>query len=175
MEKCIYVSIMLPAFVVNSENQIEQILKKALSLSVKSFEIIEIPSNIGKEMCVRLIDSCKDFLNLNDIETLINENRNLRNSYEKCKESLQTLSSELDKLANDPNALQEQDRVKFQKQTKKLKALKDENKRLRQLLKSQLENSDKQRIETQATVESLREELDLFVRELNNLQKKQTD
>jgi len=43
------------------------------------------------------------------------------------------------------------------------------------LLRNQLENSEKLRIETQATIETLKEEFELLVKELGNMQKKNSD
>ena len=53
---------------------------------------------------------------------------------------------------------------KFQKKAKKINELDEDNKKLRSLLKVHIENSEKLRIETQTTVETLREEFDLLVK-----------
>ena len=50
------------------------------------------------------------------------------------------------------------------KRALKYKQLEDDNKRLRQLLKTQLQNSENLRNETQQTVETLKEEFDLLVK-----------
>ncbi|CAK62727.1 unnamed protein product (macronuclear) [Paramecium tetraurelia] len=63
------------------------------------------------------------------------DNRSLQASYQKCKESLQALNSELEKIMNDPQALLETDKIKHQKLMTKYKQINDENKRLRQHLK----------------------------------------
>ncbi|CAD8176314.1 unnamed protein product [Paramecium pentaurelia] len=168
----IFVSIMLPAFIVKHENQINQLLKQILCISSQSYEIFEIPSKLGKEFGVKLIQNS---LNLRDIEILIEENRQLHASYQKCKESLQTLNCEFEKIVNDPLNQCESDKIKYQ--TKKLKKVKEENKRLRQLLKSYLDNSDNRRMETHAKVELLKEELNSLVKEFaqQEQEKKQND
>lgn len=55
----------------------------------------------------------------------------------------------------------------------KCKQLEDDNKKLRKLLKTQIENSEQLRQDTHNTIETLREEFDILVREL--LQYKQND
>lgn len=49
----------------------------------------------------------------------------------------------------------------------KYKELKEENKKLKKLLQSQLENTEKVREETQKTMRVLREEFDTLVLEMN--------
>ena len=53
------------------------------------------------------------------------------------------------------------------------KQLEDDNKKLRKLLKTQIENSEQLRQDTHNTIETLREEFDILVQEL--LQYKQND
>jgi len=48
----------------------------------------------------------------------------------------------------------------------KCKQLEDDNKKLRKLLKTQIENSEQLRQDTQNTIETLREEFDILVKEL---------
>lgn len=48
----------------------------------------------------------------------------------------------------------------------KCKQLEDDNKKLRKLLKTQIENSEQLRQDTHNTIETLREEFDILVREL---------
>lgn len=57
--------------------------------------------------------------------------------------------------------------------TQKLKSLEDENGRLKTLLKHQIEASEKLRVETQMTIETLKEEFDILVKELSQFQKKE--
>lgn len=59
------------------------------------------------------------------------------------------------------------------KKALKCKQLEDDNKKLRKLLKTQIENSEQLRQDTQNTIETLREEFDVLVKEL--LQYKQKD
>ncbi|CAD8094569.1 unnamed protein product [Paramecium sonneborni] len=137
-----------------------QRLEKSLELS--QYKIVTQPQN-------------QLALNLQDIEELIEENRQLHVSYQKCKESLQTLNYEFEKIVNDPLIQSESDKIKYQ--TKKLKKVKEENKRLRQLLKSYLDNNDNRRMETHAKVELLKDELNSLVKEFaqQEQQKKQND
>ncbi|CAD8118519.1 unnamed protein product [Paramecium sonneborni] len=174
MPEGIYVSLLLPAFQVKHENQIDKLLKQTLCITSQSYELFEIPSKIGKEFCVRLIQNS---FNLQDLEKLMEDNRSLQASYQKCKESLQALNCEFEKIMNDPQTLSENEKMKHQKLTTKYKQVTDENKRLRQHLKQLNEDFCKQRIETQTTFDSLREEIDLLVKELAPFQqqKKQND
>lgn len=57
--------------------------------------------------------------------------------------------------------------------TQKLKSLEDENSRIKSLLKHQIEASEKLRMDTQMTIETLKEEFDILVKELNQFQKKE--
>ena len=50
------------------------------------------------------------------------------------------------------------------KRAKNIKELDEDNRKLRSLLKVHIENSEKLRVETQTTVETLREEFDLLVK-----------
>lgn len=52
------------------------------------------------------------------------------------------------------------------KKALKCKQLEDDNKKLRKLLKTQIENSEQLRQDTQNTIETLREEFDILVKEL---------
>jgi hypothetical protein len=61
------------------------------------------------------------------------------------------------------------------KKLKRLTHLEQDNKKLRQLLKSQLESSENLRQETQHTVETLREEFELLVKELVTFKKKEAE
>ena len=53
------------------------------------------------------------------------------------------------------------------KRVKKLKNLEEENKKLKTLLKSQLDTSEKLRVETFSTVEALKNEFSFLIDELN--------
>ena len=53
------------------------------------------------------------------------------------------------------------------KKVKKLKNLEEENKKLKTLLKSQLDTSEKLRVETFSTVEALKNEFSFLLGELN--------
>ncbi|CAD8124072.1 unnamed protein product [Paramecium sonneborni] len=131
---------------------------------------------LDQSKIVTLIGSSQAF-NLQDLEKLMEDNRSLQASYQKCKESLQALNSELDKIMNDPQVLSETDKIKHQNLITKYKQANDENKRLRQHLKQLNEDFCKQRIQTQTTFDFLREEIDLLVKELAPFQqqKKQND
>ena len=56
------------------------------------------------------------------------------------------------------------------KKAQKYKDLEEDNKKLRKLLKAQLQNSESLRVETQNTVETLRQEFEQLVKELMKYQ-----
>lgn len=116
----------------------------------------------------------KDFA-LQDIERLLSENRQLRAQLDRCRESVMSLHAELNAVLANPTVPQEAANAKLAKATKKAKTLKEDNKKLRQMLKyehtrhskccrAQLDNSEKMRIEMETTIETLREEFDLLVK-----------
>jgi hypothetical protein len=80
---------------------------------------------------------------------------------------LQHISGSTSQVAKQSN------RENILKKALKCKQLEDDNKKLRKLLKTQIENSEQLRQDTQNTIETLREEFDVLVKEL--LQYKQKD
>lgn len=74
-------------------------------------------------------------ISLQDIERTIAENQNLQRSYDKCKESLQAISAELEKILNDPETLKSIENNKIKQKVKHQKKLEEENKHLRRIIK----------------------------------------
>ena len=65
-----------------------------------------------------------------------------------------------------PNGSNPNNRETILKKALKCKQLEDDNKKLRKLLKTQIENSEQLRQDTQSTIEAVREEFDILVKEL---------
>ncbi|CAG9328567.1 unnamed protein product [Blepharisma stoltei] len=96
---------------------------------------------------------------LSSLEELISERNQLKVQLEKSREALLNYSEKI--LAQAEKGIPSDEKYK-----KKIAKLSEDNKKLRQLLKTQLENAENLRIETQKTVENLRQEFDMLVKEL---------
>eukprot|EP00350_Pseudokeronopsis_sp_OXSARD2_P007928 CAMPEP_0170544382 /NCGR_PEP_ID=MMETSP0211-20121228/3165_1 /TAXON_ID=311385 /ORGANISM="Pseudokeronopsis sp., Strain OXSARD2" /LENGTH=167 /DNA_ID=CAMNT_0010848015 /DNA_START=244 /DNA_END=744 /DNA_ORIENTATION=+ len=117
---------------------------------------------------------------MRNVEGIIQERDKYRSLAEKSNEALLTYSNELKKLRKflaetGGNELDDEGKDQFLKKVLKTKELEEDNRKLRKLLKTQLENSENLRMETQNTVETLREEFDLLVKELVTYKKKEAE
>lgn len=104
---------------------------------------------------------------LSALETLLVQKEQLQKQLELSKSTLSTCTEQI----------QENKTVVRADETysKKLRKLDEDNKKLRRLLKSQLDKAESLRLATQRTVENLREEFDSLVKELMNVKGKQKD
>lgn len=118
-------------------------------------------------VAVRLSQST---LSLQAIEDLLVQREQLSEQLDRSRSALQTYSEQVNKLKQVSDKV---DAEKYHKRGQKVKQLDEDNKKLRSLLKTQLENSENLRKETQQTVETLRQEFDLLVRELMTFRKKE--
>jgi len=109
-------------------------------------------------------------LSLQAIEDLLVQREQLSEQLDRSRTALQTYSEQVTKLKQTSDQV---DAEKYHKRGQKVKQLDEDNKKLRSLLKTQLENSENLRKETQQTVETLRQEFDLLVRELMTFRKKE--
>ncbi|KAL4461187.1 hypothetical protein ABPG72_009484 [Tetrahymena utriculariae] len=173
------VSILLPAFFFEDDNDIQKQVSKQLGMKFDQFQICSVYPTQNREseqdhpfqeFAIKMVQSD---LSLRRIEGILEEQYITQKKVDKCREALTTLALEFNNSVQSPG-LKDLD-TQLQKRTKKLKQVREDNRKLRQLLKAQLENSEKIRIETQTTVETLREEFDLLVRELSNIQKKEIE
>ncbi|KAL4452985.1 hypothetical protein ABPG73_011066 [Tetrahymena malaccensis] len=173
------VSILLPAFFFEDDSDIQKQVSKQLGMKFDQFQLCSVyptQSTEGdqdhpfQEFAIKMVQSD---LSLRRIEGILEEQYITQKKVDKCREALTTLALEFNNSVQSPG-LKDLD-TQLQKRTKKLKQVREDNRKLRQLLKAQLENSEKIRIETQTTVETLREEFDLLVRELSNIQKKEIE
>lgn len=109
-------------------------------------------------------------LTLTGIEQMCEQKDHVSEQLQRAQEALLTFSSQIDTLRHSTPKISPE---KYQRRGLKLKQLDEDNKKLRQLLKTQLENSENLRVETQQTVETLRQEFDLLVKELMTFRKKE--
>jgi predicted RNase H-like nuclease (RuvC/YqgF family) len=116
--------------------------------------IDQVPS----EVAIRLKKSA---FCVETVEALINEKNQLEYQLAKCKETILALKTQ---VLRKNNLYYDE---KYMRRMEKLKKLNEDNKKLRELLKNQLDNSEALRKETQNTVEILREEFERLSFELN--------
>mmetsp|Transcript_27421 Transcript_27421/g.49398 ORF Transcript_27421/g.49398 Transcript_27421/m.49398 type:complete len:184 (-) Transcript_27421:1579-2130(-) len=121
----------------------------------------------GCDVAVRLKSSSMTFA---DIDDLLSQRDSLLEQLNRSKEALAACTAQLEHFRE--TGVRDE---KYQRRMKKLKQLDEDNKKLRQVLKSQLESSEHLRLETQQTVESLREEFDQLVKELMAYRKQEAD
>jgi len=139
---------------------------------IEYYEIKKIaPENLSSSKNILIKFKGSDFT-MKNVENLIAENKQLQTQMERAKETIQNLSSEYQKMFTHSNLIKDDEQQKILKRAKKAKRLDEDNKKLRQLLKSQLENSERLRLETQTTIETLKEEFGLLIKELTNLQRR---
>jgi len=172
------VSVIMPGWKFQNLDKLNGFIKENFSDSEEDIEYFEMVPvgreqlNVIKNIAIKFRGS--DF-NLKNLENLIEENRQLQVQMERAKETIQNLSTEYQKVFTQANMNNDPDQEKTLKRARKAKRLDEDNKKLRQLLKSQLENSERLRLETQNTIETLKEEFGLLVKELASLQRKNSD
>ena len=109
-------------------------------------------------------------ISLKAIEELLAQKDELSEQLQNAREGLLAYAAQIETIKQGGGKISAE---KYQRRGLKLKQLDEDNKRLRQLLKTQLENSENLRVETQQTVETLRQEFDLLVKELMSFRKKE--
>ena len=97
-------------------------------------------------------------LSVHSIEQLLTDYARLQQQLDQCREALVTYKD---------YSLHAALAVKAQAKVEKLKKVNEDNKKLRQLLKKQLENSESLRQETQNTVDTLRAEFERLVHKMH--------
>jgi len=172
------VSVIMPGWKFQNLDKLNGFIKENFADSeedIEYFEMVPVDREqlaVIKNIAIKFKGS--DF-NLKNLENLIEENRQLQVQMERAKETIQNLSTEYQKVFTQANMNNDPDQEKTLKRARKAKRLDEDNKKLRQLLKSQLENSERLRLETQNTIETLKEEFGLLVKELASLQRKNSD
>lgn len=167
------VSILLPALTQSSTDPATVAATCSQAFGVPS-EMIELFALVPIEEVrspwthvVARIRPCS--LSLQTIEELLAQKDQLTDQLQRAREGLAAFSEQVERGRQAGGKISAE---KYQRRGLKLKQLDEDNKKLRQLLKSQLENSENLRVETQQTVETLRQEFDLLVKELMTFRKK---
>ena len=159
-----YISLLLPAFHFNTTD-ISEITKQCslqFDLAPDKFELIEINDKTSQiNYCIKFNES---FLSLSSIEDLIYQKDCMQTLSEKAFESLQSMSKKLNDIINSFKDNGNNEEFK--------KDLMSDNIKLKELLVSQIEYSDNFRINTEKTLNRIKDEFKTIVQELESLKKK---
>lgn len=109
---------------------------------------------------------------MSEVESIIQQRDKSREQLQKTNEALKTYLKELQKMrkyfmdivSESTNEEGKTSEKTLATRAVRYKKLEEDNNRLRTLLKTQLENSENLRVETQHTVETLREEFNVLVK-----------
>ena len=159
-----YISLLLPAFHFNTTdiNEITKQCSIQFNLSSDKFEVLEvIDKSSNNNLCIKFKES---YLSLNSIEELIYQRNCMQTLSEKAFESLKSMSKKLNDIIN---SFKENDANEELK-----KDLMNDNIKLRELLVAQIDYSDNFRINTEKTLNRIKDEFKTIVGELETLKKK---
>lgn len=166
-----YISILLPAFYLknwNDKEDIKNFCAEQFETTPDSFDIIELSDNnktSNKNYAIKFKESD---LSLNSIEDLIYQRDCIKSICEKTFESLQTMTAKLNDLEKEIKSFNENGSTSEEVR----KDLVNDNMKLRDLLASQIEYSDNFRINTEKTLNKIKEEFQTMVQELETMRKK---
>ena len=159
-----YISILLPAFHLNTTD-ISEISKQCsiqFGLSPDKFDVLEI---FDKSPQINYgIKFNESYLSLSSIEDLIYQKDCMQTLSEKAFESLHSMSQKLNEIVNSFKENGNNEEFK--------KDLMNDNIKLKELLVSQIEYSDNFRVNTEKTLNRIKEEFKTIVQELETLKKK---
>ena len=159
-----YISLLLPAFHLNTID-INDIIKQCsiqFNLSPDEFEVLEINDKTNNiNYGIKFYESS---LSLSSIEDLIYQRNCMQSLSEKVFESLQLMTKRLNELINSFKENGNSEEFK--------KDLMNDNIKLKELLVSQIEYSDNFRINTEKTLNRIKDEFRTMVKELETLKKK---
>ena len=116
------------------------------------------------EVAVRIHNSS---ISMTEVENIIRQRDKNKEQLQRTNEALKTYLEEVQKMRKYFIDLMHEGSIDKGSSSKTLiryKKLEEDNSRLRNLLKTQLENSENLRLETQHTVETLREEFNVLVK-----------
>ena len=159
-----YISLLLPAFHFNTTD-ISEITRQCsiqFDLAPDTFELIEI--NAKTSQIHYGIQFNESILSLSSIEDLIYQKDCMQTLSEKAFESLQSMSKKLNDIINSFKENGNNEEFK--------KDLMSDNIKLKELLVSQIEYSDNFRINTEKTLNRIKDEFKTIVQELESLKKK---
>ena len=162
-----YISILLPAFHFNSsnKNEIIKLCSSQFNISEDKFELFTFNDNTNHNNYI--IKFKESLLSLNSIEELIYQRECVKSISEKTFESLKIMTEKLSELENQVksfNELRNNEEVK--------KNLMDDNIKLREMLKTEIEHSENFRANTEKTLNKIREQFASIVKELEAMRKK---
>ena len=159
-----YISLLLPAFHLNTTD-ISDIIKQCsiqFNLTSDKFELLEITDKTNNiNYGIKLQESN---LSLKSIEDLIYQRNCMQSLSEKIFESLQSMTKKINELINSFKENGNSEEFK--------KDLMNDNIKLRELLVSQIEYSDNFRMNTEKTLNRIKDEFRTMVKELETLKKK---
>ncbi len=164
-----YISILLPAFYLQNTPEREDIIKfcsEQFETSSDSFELLDINDNNKSSNKNYAIKFKESDLSLNSIEDLIYQRDCIKSICEKTFESLQTMTAKLNDLEKEIKSFNENGNEEVKKD------LVNDNMKLRDLLASQIEYSDNFRINTEKTLNKIKEEFQTMVQELETMRRK---
>ena len=159
-----YVSLLLPAFHLNTTdiNDIKKHCSIQFNLPTDKFELLEIIDKTNNiNYALKFIESS---LSLSSIEDLIYQRNCIQSLNEKTFESLKSMTMKLNELINSFKENGNSEEFK--------KDLMNDNIKLRELLVSQIEYSDNFRMNTEKTLNRIKDEFRTMVKELETLKKK---
>ena len=164
-----YISILVPAFHFNTLDTSEIISLCSIQFETPSenFDLIEFKdkSSSNKNFALKFNES---FLSLNSIEDLIYQRDCIKSLNEKIFESLKLMTQKLSDLENQIKSFNENGNNNEDIR----KDLVNDNIKLRDLLASQIEYSDNFRMNTEKTLNKIKEEFQTMVKELETMRKK---
>ena len=162
-----YISLLLPAFHLNTTD-INDIIKQCsiqFNLASNKFELLEINDKTPKiNYAIKFIDSN---FSLRSIEELIYQRNCMQSLSQKTFDSLQLMANKLNEFIITFKENGNSEEIK--------KELMNDNIKLKELLMSQIEYSDNFRINTEITLNRIKDEFKTMVIELETLKKKSGD
>lgn len=162
-----YISILLPAFYLQNSPEKEDIIKFCNEqFETDSFELLDINDNNKSSNKNYAIKFKESDLSLSSIEDLIYQRDCIKSICEKTFESLQTMTAKLSDLEKEIKSFNENGNEEVKKD------LVNDNMKLRDLLASQIEYSDNFRINTEKTLNKIKEEFQTMVQELETMRRK---
>ena len=159
-----YISILLPAFHLNTTdiNDITKQCSTQFNLPSDKFEILEIMDKTNIiNYCIKFNESS---LSLSALEDLIYQRNCMQSLSEKAFESLKSMTKKINDLINSFKENGNSEEFKNN--------LMNDNIKLRELLVSQIEYSDNFRMNTEKTLNRIKDEFRAMVKELETLKKK---
>ena len=162
-----YISILLPAFHFNStnKNEIIKLCSSQFNISKDKFDLYDFNDNTNHNNYI--IKFKESLLSLNSIEELIYQRECVKSISEKTFESLKIMTEKLSELENQVKSFNEKSNNEEIK-----KNLMDDNLKLREMLKAEIEHSENFRENTEKTLNKIREQFATIVKELEAMRKK---